>query len=308
MYTFIVDIRHALLGGAVTPFMVFFVYVWALWVVKAARRAALPAVADPDGAPGLAHDRPRAGVQRARAGVPPLLASVRAERPDRDHRGRRRRRRGRSPRWPGLLRPGAADRQGRQARGDRRRASPPQPGTRRRPRARLRHRLGAGRAAPRCCGRSPTRASAASRRARRSSTPAPTRCAGSPTGSRTCATASPFRRSRVFGQVGCLAGRTIAYRRTAFVPAVEALEGQTAFGVELHVGDDRVLTNELLRRGWRTVYQSTALVWTDAPTDWRVVLAPAAALGPLEPARDVALPALAADASRPRRDLRQPTS
>jgi hyaluronan synthase len=38
--------------------------------------------------------------------------------------------------------------------------------------------------------------------------------------------------------------------------------------VQLHVGDDRVLTNELLRDGWRTVYQSTALVTTDAPSDW----------------------------------------
>ena len=44
---------------------------------------------------------------------------------------------------------------------------------------------------------------------------------------------------------------------------------QTVFGVPQHVGDDRVLTNELLRNGWRTVYQSTALVETDAPSDWR---------------------------------------
>ena len=73
----------------------------------------------------------------------------------------------------------------------------------------------------------------------------------------------------VFGQVGCLAGRTIAYRRTAFEPAVERLVGQTVLGVPQHVGDDRVLTNELLRNGWRTVYQSTALVTTDAPSDWR---------------------------------------
>jgi hyaluronan synthase len=73
----------------------------------------------------------------------------------------------------------------------------------------------------------------------------------------------------VFGQVGCLAGRTIAYRRTAFEPAVERLVRQTVFGVRQHVGDDRVLTNELLRTGWRTVYQSTALVVTDAPSDWR---------------------------------------
>jgi hyaluronan synthase len=73
----------------------------------------------------------------------------------------------------------------------------------------------------------------------------------------------------VFGQVGCLAGRTIVYRRSAFEPAVERLVRQTVLGVPMHVGDDRVLTNELLRGGWRTVYQSTALVTTDAPSDWR---------------------------------------
>ena len=72
----------------------------------------------------------------------------------------------------------------------------------------------------------------------------------------------------VFGQVGCLAGRTIAYRRTAFEPAVARLVRQTVLGVPQHVGDDRVLTNELLRNGWRTVYQSTARVETDAPSDW----------------------------------------
>jgi cellobiuronic acid synthase len=72
----------------------------------------------------------------------------------------------------------------------------------------------------------------------------------------------------IFGQVGCLAGRTIAYRRTALEPAVERLVQQKVFGVPLHVGDDRVLTNELLRTGWRTVYQSTAVVTTDAPSDW----------------------------------------
>jgi hyaluronan synthase len=72
----------------------------------------------------------------------------------------------------------------------------------------------------------------------------------------------------IFGQVGCLAGRTIAYRREAFAPAVERLVAQKVLGIPQHVGDDRVLTNELLRRGWRTVYQSSALVLTDAPDSW----------------------------------------
>jgi hyaluronan synthase len=72
----------------------------------------------------------------------------------------------------------------------------------------------------------------------------------------------------VFGQVGCLAGRTIAYRREAFGPAVERLVAQKVLGIPQHVGDDRVLTNELLRTGWRTVYQSSAVVHTDAPDSW----------------------------------------
>jgi len=74
----------------------------------------------------------------------------------------------------------------------------------------------------------------------------------------------------VFGQVGCLAGRTIAYRRCAFEAAAAALEGQQVLGVTMHIGDDRVLTNELLKRDWRTVYQRTAVCWTDAPNSWRV--------------------------------------
>jgi hyaluronan synthase len=72
-----------------------------------------------------------------------------------------------------------------------------------------------------------------------------------------------------FGQVGCLAGRTIAYRRSAFVPAVAFLVEQRILGLKLHIGDDRVLTNALLRAGWRTVYQSTAVVTTDAPSNWK---------------------------------------
>jgi hyaluronan synthase len=73
----------------------------------------------------------------------------------------------------------------------------------------------------------------------------------------------------VFGQIGCLAGRTIAYRREAFEPAIARAAAQTVLGIAQHVGDDRVLTSELLRNGWRTVYQATALVETDAPSDWR---------------------------------------
>ena len=72
-----------------------------------------------------------------------------------------------------------------------------------------------------------------------------------------------------FGQIGCLAGRTIAYRREPFEQALGPLVTQSFMGVSLHTGDDRVLTNEILKRGWKTVYQSNAVVLTDAPNTWR---------------------------------------
>jgi hyaluronan synthase len=72
----------------------------------------------------------------------------------------------------------------------------------------------------------------------------------------------------LLGQVGCLAGRTIAYRRAAFEPAVDELVKQQVLGVLMDVGDDRVLTNHILKAGWRTTYQSTTTVYTDAPDTW----------------------------------------
>ena len=83
---------------------------------------------------------------------------------------------------------------------------------------------------------------------------------------------------------------------------------QTVLGVPQQVGDDRVLTNELLRNGWRTVYQSTALVETDAPVGLADVLAPATALGTVEPARDAAQPALAVAQAGGVRHASRPTS
>lgn len=73
----------------------------------------------------------------------------------------------------------------------------------------------------------------------------------------------------VLGTVGCLPGRTIAFRRTVLETAMPAFMHARFLGVFLEVSDDRTLTNECLKQGYRTVYQSTSLVYTDAPTDWR---------------------------------------
>ena len=70
----------------------------------------------------------------------------------------------------------------------------------------------------------------------------------------------------VLGTVGCLPGRTIAFRRSVLEDVMHDFMTQKFLGVFLEVSDDRTLTNLTLKRGYRTVYQSTSLVYTDAPT------------------------------------------
>ena len=71
------------------------------------------------------------------------------------------------------------------------------------------------------------------------------------------------------GQVGCLPGRTIAFRRSVLEEAMEPFMTEEFLGVFMEVSDDRTLTNLTLKQGYRTVYQSTSLVYTDAPTGFR---------------------------------------
>jgi hyaluronan synthase len=69
----------------------------------------------------------------------------------------------------------------------------------------------------------------------------------------------------VLGQVGCLPGRTIAFRRHILIKVMDDFMNQRFMGVFLEVSDDRTLTNLTLKQGYRTVYQHTSLVYTDAP-------------------------------------------
>lgn len=70
----------------------------------------------------------------------------------------------------------------------------------------------------------------------------------------------------VVGQVGCLPGRTIAFRREILVRVMPQFMSEKFLGVFLEVSDDRTLTNLTLKEGYRTVYQYTSLCYTDAPT------------------------------------------
>ena len=67
------------------------------------------------------------------------------------------------------------------------------------------------------------------------------------------------------GQVGCLPGRTIAFRRRILMQVMEKFMTERFLGVFLEVSDDRTLTNLTLKAGYRTVYQYPSLVYTDAP-------------------------------------------
>lgn len=69
----------------------------------------------------------------------------------------------------------------------------------------------------------------------------------------------------VLGQVGCLPGRTIAFRRSILMRVMDKFMTERFMGVFLEVSDDRTLTNLTLKSGYRTVYQHTSLVYTDAP-------------------------------------------
>jgi cellulose synthase/poly-beta-1,6-N-acetylglucosamine synthase-like glycosyltransferase len=69
----------------------------------------------------------------------------------------------------------------------------------------------------------------------------------------------------VMGQVGCLPGRTIAFRRSILMTVMDKFMTERFMGVFLEVSDDRTLTNLTLKEGYRTVYQHTSVVYTDAP-------------------------------------------
>jgi len=72
----------------------------------------------------------------------------------------------------------------------------------------------------------------------------------------------------VFGCVSCASGCFSAYRRDRLLEILPGWETQRFLGREATFGDDRALTNALLRR-FRVVYQSTAVCETVVPDTFR---------------------------------------
>jgi hyaluronan synthase len=75
----------------------------------------------------------------------------------------------------------------------------------------------------------------------------------------------------VFGAVTCCSGCFSAYRREAIMPRLEWWESQTFLGIESTFGDDRSLTNCVLR-DWRILYEKRAISHTIVPTTFRAFI------------------------------------
>jgi len=73
----------------------------------------------------------------------------------------------------------------------------------------------------------------------------------------------------VLGAVSCNPGCFSAYRRSAVLMVLTRWEHQRFLGIECTFGDDRSLTNMILRKGWVSTYHSGAVAWTDVPEEYR---------------------------------------
>mgnify|MGYP001765224408 CR=1 FL=1 len=71
----------------------------------------------------------------------------------------------------------------------------------------------------------------------------------------------------VFDSITCLSGPLACYRRERLLEVLDAWEGQTFLGRPATFGDDRSLTNLLLRRGHKVRYAEKAQCTTVVPED-----------------------------------------
>jgi hyaluronan synthase len=73
----------------------------------------------------------------------------------------------------------------------------------------------------------------------------------------------------MYGFVFCTPGALSAYRREAIMPVLDEWRQQTFLGVRCTIGEDRAFTNLVLRQGYDTVYQRSAVVYTTVPEHYR---------------------------------------
>ena len=66
----------------------------------------------------------------------------------------------------------------------------------------------------------------------------------------------------------CTPGALSAYRRTAIMPFMNEWVNEKFMGQPANIGEDRAITNILLREGWGVVFQRDAVVYTEMPVTY----------------------------------------
>lgn len=69
----------------------------------------------------------------------------------------------------------------------------------------------------------------------------------------------------IFDMVFCCSGCFSAYRREYVLPVLDAWLDEKFMGKEIIFGDDRALTNWIIREGYKTIYVADAIAYTAVP-------------------------------------------
>ncbi|MFA6815723.1 MAG: glycosyltransferase [Lentisphaeria bacterium] len=72
----------------------------------------------------------------------------------------------------------------------------------------------------------------------------------------------------VLGAVMCSPGALSSYRRSIIDPHLDTWRDEKFFGRPSNIGDDRALTNIILKSGYRVTYQRTATAYTSVPVTY----------------------------------------
>jgi len=73
----------------------------------------------------------------------------------------------------------------------------------------------------------------------------------------------------MYGAVTCTPGALSAYRKKALSPILKKWRHQTFMGLPANIGEDRALTNFVMRQGYFITYQRSALVHTLVPESYQ---------------------------------------
>jgi hyaluronan synthase len=69
--------------------------------------------------------------------------------------------------------------------------------------------------------------------------------------------------------LSCLSGRTSLYRKEILLPRLHLFLNEIIFGRKKESGEDKCLTRIIQKLGWKTYYQSNAVVYSSAASDFK---------------------------------------